>query len=314
MPTEQILSTLTINKVDSEETFKKMKAAGLVNDDELYLTPEGVAGTEDQIIVSETEPADAVENDLWLDLSQTPTPVDYLPISGGTMTGNLNMGNKAILGIQQLMLNSGVVLSSSTNKITLQGNAQSSSTKVTITNVEDPSNATDAVTLGYLQNHFVKKEYGRASYLTINGTLVFGDNGVAGLEASTNGHGITVYGNLDNINVLVPTKDTDYVQKEYVDTMCNNREPKTQLSSSTGSIVQTLNDHHDYTFNNVSSLNLTAGTGSCHGFITFGSSKPTISLSGFTKVDGDIANAAASTVWEFSCYNKYAVFKNWSEV
>ena len=132
MPTEQILSTLTINKVDSEETFKKMKAAGMVNDDELYLTPEGVAGTEDQITVSETEPADAVENDLWLDLSQTPTPVDYLPISGGTMTGNLNMGNKAILGIYQLILNSGVVLSSSTNKITLQGNAQSSSTKVTI--------------------------------------------------------------------------------------------------------------------------------------------------------------------------------------
>ena len=47
MATEQILSTLTINKVDSEETFKKMKAAGLVNDDELYLTPEGVAGTEE---------------------------------------------------------------------------------------------------------------------------------------------------------------------------------------------------------------------------------------------------------------------------
>lgn len=119
---------------------------------------------------------------------------------------------------------------------------------------------------------------------------------------------------MDNVNVLVPTNDADYVQKNYVDTMCNNREPKTQLSSSTGSIVQTLNDHHDYTFNNVSSLNLTAGTGSCHGFITFGSSKPTVSLHGFTKVDGDIANAAASTVWEFSCYNKYIIFKNWSDV
>lgn len=43
MATEQILSTLTINKVDSEETFKKMKAAGLVNDDELYLTPDSLA-------------------------------------------------------------------------------------------------------------------------------------------------------------------------------------------------------------------------------------------------------------------------------
>lgn len=313
MATEQILSTLTINKVDSEETFKKMKAAGLVNDDELYLTPEGVAGTEDQITVSETEPADAVENDLWLDLSQTPTPVDYLPISGGTMTGNLNMGNKAILGIYQLILNSGVVLSSSTNKITLQGNAQSSSTKVTVTNLEDPQNTTDAVTLGYLQNKYLKSEYGVASQLRIDDTLIFNGEEEVSLDNST-GHGITVYGNLDNVNVLVPTKDTDYVQKEYVDTMCSNREPITQSSSSTGSIVQTLNDHHDYTFNNVSTLNLTAGTGSYHGFITFGSSKPTVSLHGFTKVDGDIANAAASTVWEFSCYNKYIIFKNWSDV
>lgn len=312
MATEQLLSTLTINKVDSEETFNKMKAAGLVNDDELYLTPEGVAGTEDQITVSETEPANAVENDLWLDLSQTPTPVDYLPISGGTMTGNLNMGNNVILGVNQLVLDSGVVISSSANKITLKGNV-SSGAKVTITNLEDPSNIRDAVTLGYLQNYSVKNEYGTASYLTIDGALAFNGDEIITLENST-GHGITVSGNLDNINVLAPTKDTDYVQKEYVDTMCNSREPVTQTSSGTGSIIQTLNDHYDYTFNNVSSLNLTAGTGSCHGFITFGSSKPTVSLSGFTKVDGDIANAAASTVWEFSCYNKYAVFKNWSEV
>ena len=47
MATEQILSTLTINKVDSEEKFKKMIAAGFVNDDDLYLTPNGVAGTEE---------------------------------------------------------------------------------------------------------------------------------------------------------------------------------------------------------------------------------------------------------------------------
>lgn len=312
MATEQILSTLTINKVDSEETFNKMKAAGLVNDEELYLTPEGVAGTEDQITVSETEPADAVENDLWLDLSQTPTPVDYLPISGGTMTGNLNMGNKAILGIYQLILNSGVVLSSSTNKITLQGNTQSSSTKVTVTNLEDPQNTTDAVTLGYLQDHYLQNENGTSTGLTINGALAFND-GTSSLEDVT-GDGITVTGNLYGSQLLNPTNDTDFVQKIYVDSMCNDREPITRSQSDTGSIVKTLDDHHDYTFNNVSSLNLTAGTGSCHGFITFGSSTPTVSLSGFTKVDGDIANAAASTVWEFSCYNKYAVFKNWSEV
>ena len=93
-----------------------------------------------------------------------------------------------------------------------------------------------------------------------------------------------------------------------------NFELATEKLTVSGTTNVTLADNYDYTFNNVSTLNLTAGTGSCHGFITFGSSKPTVSLSGFTKVDGDIANAAASTVWEFSCYNKYAVFKNWSEV
>ena len=41
MATEQTLTTLIINKVDSKETFNKMKAQGLVNENELYLTPEG---------------------------------------------------------------------------------------------------------------------------------------------------------------------------------------------------------------------------------------------------------------------------------
>lgn len=274
MATEQTLTTLIINKVDSKETFNKMKAQGLVNENELYLTPEG-AVTEQQIKVQNDEPTNSATNDLWLDLDED-APAS-LPISGGTLTGPLAMSN---------------------NKITGVGN---------------PTSAQDAVTLGYLQNHFVENEYGTVNQLTIDGTLIFNGEEQVSLE-NTTGHAITVYGNLDNVNVLVPTKDTDYVQKEYVDTMCSNRESKTQPSSSTGSIVQTLNDHYDYTFNNVSSLNLTAGTGSCHGFITFGSSKPTVSLSGFTKVDGDIANAAASTVWEFSCYNKYIIFKNWSDV
>ena len=48
MATEQTLTTLIINKVDSKETFNKMKAQGLVNENELYLTPEG-ATTDDRI-------------------------------------------------------------------------------------------------------------------------------------------------------------------------------------------------------------------------------------------------------------------------
>ena len=66
MATEQTLTTLIINKVDSKETFNKMKAQGLVNENELYLTPEGAA-TDQQIKVQNNEPANAVANDVWLD-------------------------------------------------------------------------------------------------------------------------------------------------------------------------------------------------------------------------------------------------------
>lgn len=54
MATEQTLNTLIINKVDSKETFNKMKAQGLVNENELYLTPEDVAGTDLSNVVKTT--------------------------------------------------------------------------------------------------------------------------------------------------------------------------------------------------------------------------------------------------------------------
>lgn len=245
MATEQTLTTLIINKVDSKDTFNKMKAQGLVDENELYLTPEEATS-------------------------------DSLPLSGGTLTGPLAMSN---------------------NKIT---------------NVGDPTSDQDVVTISYLQAHYIKNQSGTAENLTVNGSIAF--NGGTSALIDETGDGITVIGKLYGDDILNPIDNTEFVQKIYVDTACNDREPITRSQSGTGSIVKTLYDHYDYTFNNVSSLNLTAGTGSCHGFITFGSSTPTVSLSGFTKVDGDIANAAASTVWEFSCYNKYAVFKNWSEV
>ena len=278
MPTEQILSTLTINKVDSEETFKKMKAAGMVNDDELYLTPEGVAGTEEQITVSETEPADAVENDLWLDLDED-APAS-LSISGGTLTGPLAMSN---------------------NKITGVGN---------------PTSAQDVATKNYIDTSFLALTGG-----VINGDLTIGNSDTNALKFGTANGAYTIKANstgllVSAVNIYMtaqgaPSPFTALITMRQAK---NNFQPKIEVESASGAITKTLSDYYDYTFNNVSSLNLTAGTGSCHGFITFGSSKPTVSLSGFTKVDGDIANAAASTVWEFSCYNKYAVFKNWSEV
>ena len=317
MATEQILSTLTINKVDSEETFKKMKAAGLVNDDELYLTPEGVAGTEDQITVSETEPADAVENDLWLDLDED-APAS-LPISGGTLTGPLVMSN---------------------NKITEVGDPTSAQ-DVATKNYVDKSNLTftgtyDGDFINITATSWMPTSFSEIGEVINNGGTVklvlTGDSipvaGALTLYA-------TSYDDITNIVLFSTTQISSCLmvvemQNDYSfgvvtfgevyyydnitgETNANFELPAEKLTAS-GTTNITLQDNYDYTFNNVSTLNLTAGTGSCHGFITFGSSKPTVSLHGFTKVDGDIANAAASTVWEFSCYNKYIIFKNWSDV
>ena len=96
MATEQTLTTLIINKVDSKETFNKMKAQGLVNENELYLTPEG-AVAEQQIKIQNNEPANAAVNDLWLDLDEN-APAS-LSISGGTLTGPLAMSNNKITGV-----------------------------------------------------------------------------------------------------------------------------------------------------------------------------------------------------------------------
>lgn len=274
MATEQTLTTLIINKVDSKETFNKMKAQGLVNENELYLTPEGAA-TEQQIKVQNNEPANAVANDLWLDLDED-APAS-LSISGGTLTGPLAMSNNKITG------------------------------------VSDPTSAQDVATKNYIDTSFLALTGG-----VINGDLKLNITNQSGLVFKV---GATEHKISASTSSLVITAPDIYLGNASADNKLMTRQQCLALcaskiieTSASGAISKTLSDHHDYTFNNVSSLNLTAGTGSCHGFITFGSSKPTVSLSGFTKIDGDIANAAASTVWEFSCYNKYAVFKNWSEV
>ena len=274
MATEQTLTTLVINKVDSKETFNKMKAQGLVNENELYLTPEGGVA-EQQIKVQNNEPANAVANDLWLDLDEN-APAS-LPITGGTLTGPLAMSNNKITG------------------------------------VSDPTSAHDVATKNYIDTSFLALTGG-----VINGNLKLNITNQSGLvfKVGTTEHKISA-----STNGLVITAPNIYLGNASSDNMLMTRQQCLALCASkiieesvSGAISKTLTDNHNYTFNNVSSLNLTAGTGSCHGFITFGSSKPTVSLHGFTKVDGDIANAAASTVWEFSCYNKYVVFKNWSEV
>lgn len=83
--------------------------------------------------------------------------------------------------------------------------------------------------------------------------------------------------------------------------------------TKTGAINVTIANNTDYSFTSVSSLALAGNTNEAHGFVTFGSSSPSVSVTGFAKSGGDdIAGAKASEIWEFSCDNGYIIWKNWS--
>lgn len=88
--------------------------------------------------------------------------------------------------------------------------------------------------------------------------------------------------------------------------------------TGTGAITFTVEDYKEYSYTNVTSLKMTGAAVDAHGFITFGSSSPSITVSGFTASSGDdIAGAAAGQVWEFSVYphngKSYIIWKKWSD-
>lgn len=83
--------------------------------------------------------------------------------------------------------------------------------------------------------------------------------------------------------------------------------------TGSGAITVTVENNMDYAYTAVTSLSMTAAAVKCHGFITFGTSTPTINILGFSASAGDnITAAAAGEVWEFDCLNGYIVWKNWS--
>lgn len=90
---------------------------------------------------------------------------------------------------------------------------------------------------------------------------------------------------------------------------------KPKTANLTGAVTTALADETEYKMTAVTALNLTVSTVSCHGFVTFAASTPTVSITGFAKTAGDdITAAKASEVWEFDCLNGYIIWKNWSAV
>lgn len=316
MATEQTLTTLIINKVDSKETFNKMKAQGLVNENELYLTPEGAA-TEQQIKVQNNEPANAVANDLWLDLDED-APAS-LPISGGTLTGPLAMSNNKITGVSDPTSAQDVATKNYVDKSNLTFTGTYDGDFINITAMSwTPTSFSEIGEVinngGTVKLVLTGDVIPIAGALTLYATSYDDETNILLFSTTQISRCLMVVEMQNDYSFGVVTFGEVYYYDNITGETNANFEFAIEKLAASGTISKTLGDNYDYTFNNVSTLNLTAGTGSCHGFITFGSSTPTVSLSGFTKVDGDIANAAASTVWEFSCYNKYIIFKNWSDV
>lgn len=80
-----------------------------------------------------------------------------------------------------------------------------------------------------------------------------------------------------------------------------------------GVVSVTIQDNAEYNFTDVTSLTITGNTYEAHGFVTFGSSTPSIYITNFVKSGGDdVADARASEIWEFSCDNGFILWKNWS--
>ena len=96
-----------------------------------------------------------------------------------------------------------------------------------------------------------------------------------------------------------------------------NKENKPSNVSLSGAVTLTVSDNTIYSMTGVTSLALTGAVVECHGFVTFGSSAPSVTVSGFTASGGDdITSAAAGQVWEFSVFphnsGSYIIWKNWS--
>lgn len=100
----------------------------------------------------------------------------------------------------------------------------------------------------------------------------------------------------------------DYATKKYSDGI---------VYTASGNVNITVEGNCDYSLTTVTSLTMVGAAVHCHGFISFGSVLPIITISGFAASSGDdITAATANEVWEFSVYpfdgNSYIIWKKWS--
>ena len=144
----------------------------------------------------------------------------YLPLTGGKMTGNINLNNKSIYGIFDMTFNPDVQLRSGVgnNRNYLQVVRAGTDNKLSI-------KAADAVE----DDELVTKsqmETADSKYLPLTGTTE--DNPVTGV--------VTFNGESTITGVSTPVNDTDVVTKKYADDI------KTELDDKTNQIKEDLSD------------------------------------------------------------------------
>lgn len=88
-----------------------------------------------------------------------------------------------------------------------------------------------------------------------------------------------------------------------------------ELVATSGTVSITVADNKEYEYTGVTRLTMAAADAECHGTVTFGSTAPTVSVTGFKAQGGDdITKAAARETWEFTCFKKLIIWKNWGVV
>ena len=86
------------------------------------------------------------------------------------------------------------------------------------------------------------------------------------------------------------------------------------IVATSGAVSVTVENNKEYEYTGVSSFNMTGAKVSCHGVVVFGSSTPSVSVSGFVASAGDeISKAKAGETWEFDVFDGRIIWKNWSE-
>lgn len=172
------------------------------------------------------------ENKIWYPITRggTAPSDDYLPLSGGIMTGDINMNGNSLLNAKSITLKDetgeytvalNLVHLETTNPETGESfsyeaiefsNSDDTSKQYVITGVADPLSDTDVVNLRYLGNN----------YIPLTGTTE--DNPVTGVVKFNGKSTIT--------GVSTPVNDTDVVTKKYADDI------KTELDDKTNQIKE----------------------------------------------------------------------------